>query len=211
METFAALALLLALGIVAFSLLAIILTPVAVGAWLLDRVAGGKPRAVERPGEPPKGHRAALRPNDPLDPWVEIVNSAGETLFQGELLRADTVKEAARSSFVFPLKGELSPGAISPLATERLDREYPAFRTMPGRFLVLALTDPSFDVMMTTLTDAAKLRELSGKLAPLDRAGAPRVTINSNAIAIIDTADRAKFDEMWAEAMGPAGGPPPSA
>jgi hypothetical protein len=62
---------------------------------------------------------------------------------------------------------------------------------------VLALIDRRNDLMVSSLSDEQRIKELNEQLSSMDSASAPRITIKSKEIALIEPDGKAEFDETW--------------
>jgi hypothetical protein len=88
-----------------------------------------------------------------LGRWVEIVNRSFEAMFYRRVPRR---RDRGRPSR-WPC-GVLAPEAFSPQLTSDLAQALPASKGAQGHFLVLALTDPGNDLIVTNLADPGKSR-----------------------------------------------------
>jgi hypothetical protein len=185
MGTTLTLALALFAAIVVLCIVGAALAPFALVAWIVERLVGRTRRV------------GVARAAGTLGRWVEIVNTSFEPMFYGEVVRSTAATATGRSPLTMALRGVLVPQAFSPQLTSDLAQKYPASKDAQGHFLVLALTDPGNDLIVTKLADDGKIKELNERLASLTVASAPRITINSAEIALIDAAATAAFDEDW--------------
>jgi hypothetical protein len=188
MGTIVALVLVLSLAFVVLIVVGTVLAPFALVAWIVEGVVGAaRPRPV-----------TIARAAGKLGRWIEIVNTSYKPIFYGEVVRSNAEAASAQIPIVMALRGVLVPAGVSRPLAKALAEKYPASRVARGHFLALAVTDPGADLIVTNLTDDAKIRELTQRLPSMDAGAAPRLAFNSVEIALIE--DLPLFEQLWREA-----------